>query len=117
MRFHRRELGRLQSGDRARAQVTAEDLQRHGDARNDKSEAQCGSMKRVAQVTQQKKSMNCRHHKACRHKCRQRHMHDFVKRGRVQHRGDGVDVPNLSVNDFESSGRVHPRIGRDDEDA
>jgi len=44
-------------------------------------------------------------------------MHDFVKRGGVQHRRDGVDVYDLSIDDFESGGRVHPRIRRHDEDA
>src|SRR2546425_1753741 len=90
----------------------AEDLQWHADTRNGKGEAQRGSMKRVAPVTQQKKSMNCRHHKARGHKCRQSHMHDFGKSSGVQHRSDRVDVGKLSIDGFESGGCVHPRTRR-----
>ena len=117
VRFHCRELGRLQPGDRARTQVAAEYLQWHGDTCKGKGETQRGSMKRIIPVAQQKKSMNCRHHKARRDKCRQSHVHDFVKRGGVQHRSDRVDVRNLSIVHFASGGRVHPRIRRNDVDA
>ena len=59
--------------------------------------------------------MDRRHREARRHKRRQRHVQDFMKAGRIQHGRDRVNIGDLAVNHFEASRRVHPRIGRHDE--
>ena len=117
MRFHRRQFGRLQPAHRAGAEVAAQNLQRDADAGDGQRNAQRAAMKRTVPVSQQKERMDRRHRKARRHKRRQRHVQDFMKAGRIQHGRDRVNIGDLAIHNFEARGRVHPRIGRHDENA
>ncbi len=112
MRFHRRQFGRLQPAHDAGAVVSAENLERDADARDRQRNPQRAAMKKIVLVASQKERMDCRHCEARRHKCRKRHMHDFMKAGRIQHGRDRVKIGELAVNHFEARGSVHPRIGR-----
>jgi len=72
-------------------------------------------MKDIVPVQQQKERMDRRDREARRHKRRQRHVQDFVKTSGIQHRRDWVNIGELAINELEAGGRVHPRIGRHDE--
>ena len=74
-------------------------------------------MKKAVPVAQQKERMDRRHRETRRHKGRQRHVQDFMKAGRIQHGRDGINIGDLAIHHFEARGRVHPRVGRHDENA
>ena len=116
-RFHRRKFGGLQPAHGTGAEVAAHDLQRDADACDDERNAQRAAMKIALPMSQQEERMDRRNCEARGDKGRQRHVKDFMKAGLIQHCRDRINIGELTINDLEARGRVHPRIGRHDENA
>ena len=115
--FHGREFGRLKFRDRTRTEIAADQLQRSTGAGERERHAQCVAMKRISAIAQKEEGMNRSHGKSGRDKRRQSHVQNFMSGRGIQHRRDRIDVGDLAIDNLETGRRIHPRVGRHDEDA
>src|SRR5713101_4113069 len=115
--FCRGELGWLQFGDAPRGQITRQDLQRDADATQSRSDAESGAMEFTFGTTQQEERVNPSNEESRSYECRKCHMYHFVKGSRAEHGGDRINLCKLAVSILETRRSVHPRVGRDNEDA
>lgn len=79
--------------DALREQVTTQRLQNRTHTTDDERDRERCLMKTIIRVASQHESVNTRDDKSSRSIRGERHVQSLRKRGRVEHRGDRIDIP------------------------